>query len=69
MTKKITIEIKDVFGVLKFYPVCKDALIFASIAGTKTLSEVNLRRITELGYEIATYEQRYVLPETLRREK
>lgn len=69
MTKKITIEIKDVFGVLKFYPVCKDALTFASIAGTKTLSEVNLRRIIELGYEIATYEQRYVLPETLRREK
>ena len=69
MTKKITIEIKDVFGVLKFYPVCKDALIFASIAGTKTLSEGNLRRIIELGYEIATYEQRYVLPETLRREK
>ena len=69
MTKKITIEIKDVFGQLKFYPVCKDALIFASIAGTKTLSEVNLRRIIELGYEIATYEQRYVLPETLRREK
>ena len=69
MTKKITIEIKDVFGVLKFYPVCKDALIFASIAGTKTLTEVNLRRIIELGYEIATYEQRYVLPETLRREK
>ena len=69
MTKKITIEIKDVFGVLKFYPVCEDALIFASIAGTKTLSEVNLRRILELGYEIATYEQRYVLPETLRREK
>lgn len=69
MTKKITIEIKDVFGQLKFYPVCKDALLFASIAGTKTLSEVNLRRIVELGYEIATYEQRYVLPETLRREK
>lgn len=69
MTKKITIEIKDVFGQLKYYPVCKDALLFASIAGTKTLSEVNLRRILELGYEIATYEQRYVLPETLRREK
>ena len=69
MTKKITIEIKDVFGQLKFYPVCKDALIFASIAGTKTLSEANLRRIIELGYEIATYEQRYVLPEILRREK
>ena len=69
MVKKISIEIKDVFGQLKYYPVCKDALLFASIAGTKTLSEVNLRRIVELGYEIATYEQRYVLPETLRREK
>ena len=69
MTKQITIEIKDVFGVLKFYPVCKDALIFAAISGNKTLTEVNLRRIIELGYEITTYEQRYVLPETLRREK
>jgi hypothetical protein len=69
MTKKITIEIKDVFGVLKFYPVCKTAFTFASIAGTKTLTEVNLRRIIELGYEIDTFEERYVLPETLRREK
>ena len=68
MDKQITIEIKDVYGQLKYYPVCKDALLFASIAGTKTLSEVNLRRIVELGYEIVTYEKRYVLPETLRRE-
>jgi hypothetical protein len=69
MNKRITIEIKDVFGHLKYYPVCKDALIFAAISGTKTLSEADLRRIIELGYEIATYEQRYVLPESLRREK
>jgi hypothetical protein len=69
MDKQITIEIKDVYGQLKYYPVCKDALLFASIAGTKTLSEINLRRIFELGYEIATHETRYGLPETLRREK
>jgi hypothetical protein len=69
MTKQITIEIKDVFGKLKFYPYCKDSKIFAAIAGTTTLTETNLRRILELGYEIATHEARYTLPETLRREK
>jgi hypothetical protein len=69
MSKQITIEIKDVFGKLKFYPHCKDSMTFAAIAGTTTLTEINLRRILELGYEIATHEQRYVLPESLRREK
>ena len=69
MTNVIQVEVKDVYGTLKYYPLCEKAQLFADIAGTKTLSEVNLRRILELGYEIATYEQRYVLPETLRREK
>lgn len=69
MTKRITIEIKDVFGKLKFYPHCKDSKVFASIAGTTTLTETNLRRILELGYEIATHETRYVLPESLRSTK
>jgi hypothetical protein len=69
MTKQITIEIKDIYGKLKFYPYCKDSKIFAAIAGTTTLTETNLRRILELGYDIATQETSYQLPETLRREK
>lgn len=46
----ITVEARDVYGQLKFYPKCEQAKLFASIAGTKTISEVNLRRIKQLGY-------------------
>ena len=68
MTKQITIEIKDVYGKMMFYPYCKDAKVFAAIAGTKTLTEINLRRILELGYTIATHNAYLELPIFLRRE-
>ena len=48
----ITIEVKDVYGQRKFYPKCEQAKVFADIAGTKTLSETNLRRIKKLGYQL-----------------
>lgn len=46
----IVIEARDIYGQLKFYPKCAQAQVFADIAGTKTLSETNLRRIKKLGY-------------------
>lgn len=52
--KEITIEIRDVYGHPKFYPHCEDAKVFASIAGTTTLTEANIRRIIKLGYKVKT---------------
>lgn len=48
----ITIEIKDVYGQPKVYPVCDKARIFAEIAGTKTLLPTDIQRIQVLGYEV-----------------
>ena len=51
--QEITIEIKDVYGQAKVYPVCDRAKIFAGIAGTKTLLPPDIKRIQLLGYKIA----------------
>ena len=48
----ITIEVKSVYGVLKIYPYCDMAKIFAEIAGTKTLTLAIVRKIERLGYQI-----------------
>lgn len=55
--KEITIEVRDVYGHPKFYPHCEDAKVFASIAGTTTLTEANVRRIMKLGYKVKTLER------------
>jgi hypothetical protein len=46
----IQIEIKRVYGNVVAYPLCDQAKIFASIAGTSTLTSANLKRIQALGY-------------------
>lgn len=51
---EITIEVRDVYGQKKFYPACRNSKIFASIAGTTTLTETTIRRIMELGYKVKT---------------
>ena len=56
-SKEITVRVKDVYGVTKYYPDCLDAKVFAKIAGTTTLTEVTLRRIMELGYKVKTLQQ------------
>ena len=48
----ITVEIKDVYGQPKVYPVCDKAQIFADIAGTKTLLPRDIQRIPVLGFEV-----------------
>jgi hypothetical protein len=50
--KEITIEMKDRFGKMKYYPYCNDAKLFASIAGTSTMTEQTLKRIMKLGYKV-----------------
>ena len=49
---KIQVEIKDVYGAMKVYPVCQKAKLFSKIANTKTLTEETLKNIERLGYQL-----------------
>jgi hypothetical protein len=48
----IHVRVMDVYGRRVVYPVCDKAKVFASIAGTTSLTETTLRCIKKLGYEI-----------------
>ena len=52
MRQEITIRIKDQYGKNVAVPVCKEAITFAQIAGTKTLTPRVLSAINSLGYVI-----------------
>jgi len=52
--KNITVEVRDVYGQVKFYPTCDSAKLFADIAGTKTLTADALKKIKALGYAVTT---------------
>ena len=49
---KIIIKKKNVYGDNKYYPICKDAKLFAEIAGTVTLTLDNLERIQDMGFKL-----------------
>lgn len=49
---KIQIEMKEVYGETKVYPVCEKAKLFARIAGTKTLTRPVLEDVERLGYQL-----------------
>jgi hypothetical protein len=52
MTNIIEVEVKDVYGTVKYYPMCEKAQLFADIAGTKTLTVEAIKKIEALGYSI-----------------
>lgn len=52
MPKQIKVQIRNVYGNETIYPACPDAVAFANIAGTKTLTSDTLRQIKRLGYAI-----------------
>jgi len=52
MTNTIRVEVKDVYGTLKYYPLCEKAKLFSDIAGTKTLTLHAIKNIEALGYSI-----------------
>ena len=54
MTNVIEVEVKDVYGAVKYYPICEKAQLFADIAGTKTLTLHAIKKIEALGYSIKT---------------
>jgi hypothetical protein len=48
----VAIEIRSVYGVKQAYPINEPAKLFAAIAGTKTLTTQDLRRIMALGFDV-----------------
>ena len=50
--KSITVQVRDVYGVAKVYPVCETAQLFTALTGGKTLRPQDLEIIKRLGYAI-----------------
>ena len=50
--KEIKIQVKNVYGIEKFYPKCEQSQLFADIAGTVTLMPQVLQKIEKLGFLI-----------------
>lgn len=50
--QEITVKEKNVYGIIRLYPVCEKAIIFANLVGSKTLSANDLDLISSLGYKI-----------------
>lgn len=51
---------REVYGNEVYYPVCKQAGIYAQIAGTKTLTRDTLKLIRALGVTIQTTHQQQI---------
>jgi len=51
-TKLVVITLQSSYGNVKAYPRNEQALVFANIAGTRTLTIETLKQITLLGYSI-----------------
>jgi hypothetical protein len=49
---KILVEVRQVYGEEKIYPLCPTGKIFTEIAGTKTLTRKTINLIKDLGYLI-----------------
>jgi hypothetical protein len=57
MTNEIRIEVRNVYGVVKYYPMCDRSKLFAGIAGTVTLTPQALEKIRSLGVTIKLKQQ------------
>ena len=55
--KTLTVEKKNVYGVDRIYPVCKDAKILTALTGQKTLFDVDIKLIKQLGYTLTTKQE------------
>ena len=50
----LIVEKKNVFGVERIYPVCNKAKILTALTGQKTLLDVDIKLIKQLGYSLVT---------------
>jgi hypothetical protein len=67
MDKVLVVKLQSVYGKQVIYPVNAQAKIFASIAGTKTLSSAVITQAAQLGYSIRQ-EEAFSLEEVLNSE-
>ena len=54
--RTITVEIKNVFGVEKYYPRCPHSEKFAKLAGTKTLTPEAIEIIKGMAYSVEVFQ-------------
>jgi len=50
----LIVEKKNVYGVERVYPICNKAKILTALTGQKTLLDVNIKLIKQLGYTLTT---------------
>ena len=51
---ELIVEKKNVYGVERVYPVCNKAKILTALTGNKTLLDVDIKLIKQLGYTFST---------------
>jgi hypothetical protein len=59
---QILVQIKNVYGQDKVYPVCDAAKTFAQLVGQQTLTDLNIRYIKQPGYAVNVMQNQ---PQTL----
>ena len=51
---QLIVSKKNVYGVERVYPVCNKAKILTALTGNKTLLDVDIKLIIQLGYTLTT---------------
>jgi hypothetical protein len=54
METTLIVEKKNVYGVERVYPVCNKSKLLTALTGNKTLLDVDIELIKELGFKFAT---------------
>ena len=54
MATALIVEKKNVYGVERVYPVCNKAKILTALTLNKTLLDVDIKLIKQLGYTLTT---------------
>ena len=54
MATALIVEKKNVYGVERIYPICNEAKILTALTGNKTLLDVDIKLIKQLGYTLTT---------------
>jgi hypothetical protein len=51
---ELIVQKKNVFGVERIYPKCNKSRLLTALTGQKTLLDVNIKLIKQLGYTLKT---------------
>jgi hypothetical protein len=51
---ELKVQKKNVFGVERIYPKCNKSRLLTALTGQKTLLDVNIKLIKQLGYTLKT---------------